>query len=255
MFQYQNFVFEYEPYPVGVCREFIAGDLYRQLIEQFPPTELFGDHPDRQSSKKILSELFEPDAYRAFVRRTPVYLELYRYIKSRAFIHDVLNCFERNSIQLNLFNAKITSTTLPLVVPLYHRIENALQRLRKPKSALMARFEFATLPSDGGCIRPHTDAPTKIITLVVSIVQPGEWNPAWKGGTDILRPKDVRRNYNFFNSYLDFDECETLRTIEDVPNQCIMFLKTFNSLHSVPPIQNTGGPVSRRTLTINIEAV
>ncbi len=254
MFQYENFVFEYEPYPVGVCRGFIAGDFYRQLIEQFPPTELFGHHPDGQSYKEILSELFEPDAYHAFVRRTPVYLELYRYIKSRAFIHDVLNCFERNSIQLNLFNAKITSTTLPLVVPLYHRIEYALRRLRKQKSALRARFEFSALPSDGGCIRPHTDAPTKIITPVVSIVQPGEWNPAWKGGTDILRPKDIRRNYNFVNNYLDFGECETLRTIEYVPNQCIMFLKTFNSLHSVPPIQNKGGHVSRRTLTINIDA-
>jgi len=142
---------------------------------------------------------------------------------------------------------------LPLVVPLYHHVEYALRRLRKQKGALRARFEFSTLPSDGGCIRPHTDAPTKIITLVVSIVQAGARNPAWKGGPDILRPKDIRRNYNFFNRYIDFDECVTLRTIEYLPNQCIMFLKTFNSLHAVPPIQNQGGHASRRTLTINIE--
>ena len=253
MFQYENFVFDYEPYPVGVCREFIAGAFYQQLIEQFPPIELFGHHADGKTRKEILSELYEPDAYRAFVRRTPVYLELYRYIKSRAFIHDVLNCFERHFIQLSLFDAKITSTTLPVVVPLYHHVERALRRLHLRKRGLFARFEFSALPSDGGCIRPHTDSTTKIITLVVSILEPGEWNTAWKGGTDILRPKDIRRNYKFVNNYLDFGECETLRTIEYVPNQCIMFLKTFNSLHSVPPIQNTGGHARRRTLTINIE--
>ena len=96
-------------------------------------------------------------------------------------------------------------------------------------------------------------APVKIIRLVLSILKPGDWNPAWKGGTEVLRPKDIRKNYNFYNNYFDFDECETLRTVEYLPNQAILFLKTFNSLHCVAPIRNKGGDVYRKTLTINID--
>ena len=48
------------------------------------------------------------------------------------------------------------------------------------------------------------------------------------------------------------DEVEKLRTFAFLPNQCVIFVKTFNSLHGVPPM--TGPPgVMRRTLTINIE--
>ena len=70
----------------------------------------------------------------------------------------------------------------------------------------------------------------------------------------MLRPKDIRKNYNVYNSYFNFDECETLRTVEYLPNQGILFLKTFNSLHCVAPIRNEGGDVYRKTLTINIDS-
>jgi hypothetical protein len=37
------------------------------------------------------------------------------------------------------------------------------------------------------------------------------------------------------------------------PNQAIIFIKTYNSWHSVSPIAGTDPKVLRRTLTINIE--
>jgi hypothetical protein len=251
-FNYSNFVFDYEPYPVGVAREFIEPDYYRHLVENFPPNEIFGSFFDSESNKRGLSEIYEPYAYHQFVRENPVYREFYEYIKSPAFIHDVLNCFEQNWIRLQLFEAKIKSSTLPLRGRAFQKIEKALCRLRRTKG-LRARFEFSRIPSNGGNIRPHTDAPSKIITLVISILKEGEWNPRWGGGTEIIKPKDRRRSYNFHNAYLNFDECETLRTIDYVPNQCILFLKTFNSLHCVAPIQHTAPNVFRNTLTINIE--
>ena len=252
-FNYSNFVFDYEPYPIGVAREFIEPDYYRRLVENFPPIEIFGGFFDPESNKRGLSELYAPDRYHQFVRETPVYRDFYKYIKSPEFIHDVLNCFEQNYIQLRLFESKITSSTLPLCGRAFEKVEKVLRRLRR-KKGLRARFEFSTLPANGGNIRPHTDAPSKIITLVLSILKEGDWNPAWGGGTDVLKPKDRRRTYNFHNSYFDFEECETLRTIEYVPNQCILFLKTFNSLHCVHPIQNHNAVVYRKTLTINIES-
>lgn len=252
-FDYATFVFEYEPYPVGVARQFVEHEFYRQLVENFPPPELFGTFYDARSHKKALSELYRPESYHRFIRETPVYLELYEYIKSEQFIRDVLTCFEENFIQLKLFDAKITSSTLPLRGGIFFQLDKALRLLRRRKG-LRARFEFSALPSDGGNIRPHTDTPQKVITIVLSIAREGDWNPAWNGGTAILKPKDVRKTYNFYNNYFDFDEVETLRTIPYVPNQGMLFLKTFNSLHAVAPIQNPGGTAYRKTLTINIDS-
>lgn len=250
---YSNFVFDYEPYPIGVAQNFIQADYYRQLVEHFPPIEIFGEFFDRDSNKMALSELYEPDRYHRFIRETSVYRDFYNYIKSPNFVHDVLNCFEQNFIELRLSGAKITSTTLPLSGPMFDKFERVLRRWRRDKG-LRARFEFSALPANGGNIRPHTDAPSKLITLVISILKEGDWDPAWKGGTDVLRPKDIRKSYNFYNNYFNFEECETLRTIDYVPNQGLLFLKTFNSLHCVAPIQNQNGQVYRKTLTVNIES-
>src|SRR4051812_39712909 len=113
-YNYSNFNFDYEPYPIGVAREFIEPSYYRRLVENFPPIDIFGGFYDPESNKKGLSELYNPDSYHRFIRETPVYLDFYKYIKSPQFIHDVLNCFEQNYIQLRLSDAKITSSTLPL---------------------------------------------------------------------------------------------------------------------------------------------
>lgn len=251
---YQNFVFDYEPFPLGVAGQFIEEAHYKKMVDSFPSVEVFGNFFDSMSNKRALSEMYNHGAYHEFVRQTPVYLEFYHYIKSPEFIHDVLNCFERNYIQLRLSGANILSSPSPLNSTLLDWLEKKRNQLIRRKG-LRARFEFSALPSDGGNVRPHTDAPQKVITLVISILREGEWNPAWKGGTDILKPKDIRKNYNFYNNYFDFEECDLIKTVEYVPNQCILFLKTFNSLHSVPPLQNKGGHAFRRTLTINIDQV
>jgi len=88
---------------------------------------------------------------------------------------------------------------------------------------------------------------------VVAMLEKGEWNPAFGGGTDVLRPKDITNNFNFKNNYLEFDEVETLTTFEYQPNQCVIFIKTFNSLHAVRPMTAQDGQLMRKTLTINIE--
>jgi hypothetical protein len=46
---------------------------------------------------------------------------------------------------------------------------------------------------------------------------------------------------------------EVLDTYEFGPNQLILFVKTFNSWHSVRPMKGKGSKQLRRTLTINIE--
>ena len=46
---------------------------------------------------------------------------------------------------------------------------------------------------------------------------------------------------------------EQIDVFEFEPNQCVVFVKTFNSWHCVRPMQGNGSQAMRRTLTINIE--
>ena len=81
----------------------------------------------------------------------------------------------------------------------------------------------------------------------------GEWDPAYGGGTDVNRPKNIQLAYNKLNRQADFDEMEVVRTYDFTPNQAVVFIKTFNSWHSVRPMHGEGSKVMRKTLTINIE--
>ena len=110
------------------------------------------------------------------------------------------------------------------------------------------------MPSTGGCIKPHTDSPQKLITLVYSIVSSGEWKPEWGGGTDVLRVKEPRNSFNHVNRQAEFAEVDVIKTFEFVPNQLVVFVKTFNSWHAVRPMTGENPPAMRRTLTINIES-
>jgi hypothetical protein len=124
-------------------------------------------------------------------------------------------------------------------------------RMLSRRAVLGARFEFSVLPGDGGHILPHTDAPQKLVTLVISMVDDA-WSEAWGGGTEVLRAKDPAVAFNKMNRYLAFDEVERIRTLPFRSNQCVVFVKTFNSLHAVSPVAG-GSEVLRRSLTINIE--
>ena len=131
----------------------------------------------------------------------------------------------------------------------------AIRNGRFPSTAprLRSRFEFSVLKADGGEVAPHTDTPKKIITLVQTMIKDGEWNPAIGGGLDVNRTTDSTYAFNWKNKMVPWDKIEVLDTIPFVPNQCTVFVKTFNSLHAVSPMRGIGSPVMRKTLTINIE--
>jgi len=56
------------------------------------------------------------------------------------------------------------------------------------------------------------------------------------------------------NRQAGFEEMEVLDTFPFTPNQAVLFIKTFNSWHSVRPMRGNGSKAMRKTLTINIEA-
>ena len=81
----------------------------------------------------------------------------------------------------------------------------------------------------------------------------GDWDPTFGGGTDVNRVKDTTQSFNWLNAQGRFEDMEVLDTYPFTPNQAVVFLKTFNSWHSVRPMQGSGSNAMRKTLTINIE--
>jgi hypothetical protein len=238
--------FEYEPYPIGIIREIFEPSLYERLVDTFPPVEIFR-FMQKHGDKWSLSELNNPDRYYRFLGDSRDWKQVYDEVKSRGFITHVLEMLAQSKIDLGL--APATQHT-----GLRKLRSRALELLGRKGGELRARFEFSMMSAEGGHILPHTDSPQKHITLVVSMVRPGEWDQGWGGGTDRMCPLDPSDNFNLLNRYLRFDQTRTIGTMAYEPNQCVIFIKTFNSLHAVRPMT---GPkeVMRRTLTVNIESI
>lgn len=68
-----------------------------------------------------------------------------------------------------------------------------------------------------------------------------------------MKPKDITRSFNYLNKQLEFDEFETIKNFDYYPNQCLVFIKTFNSLHVVRHMKGYNSSLMRKTITINIE--
>jgi len=244
MLDFSRAQFDYEPYPVCYVPEVMDSGLYETLRQAYPPTELFKFQP-KLGRKYGLSELRRPENYRAFLAGNPDWKAFHEFVKSDAFVRDVLDLLRFHHIDLGLAQARVRSRARGRRLGLWAR---AMGRVE-----LSARFEFSMMDPEGGHILPHTDDPHKLITLVISMMAPGEWNPEWGGGTEVVLPQDRSRIYNQLNEYLGFDDVETVRVYPFEPNQCVLFVKTYNSWHQVSPIRADSGASMRRTLTINIE--
>lgn len=245
MFSFADVTFRYEPFPIGVARNLFEPAYYNELVNAWPPTELF-QFQERLGKKYSLSELNHAQQYRRFVRSSAPWRRLHEYVKSRDFLYHTIGMLFRERIDLGLGGHYLAGGTQG------SRLLDGL-KVRIKTRHLSARFEYSMLPAADGSIKPHTDSPQKIITLVVSMLRSGEWPESFGGGTEMLRPRDTRENYNYMNRQLEFDEVETIDTFSFEPNQTIIFVKTFNSLHAVRPIAGHGSGIMRKTLTINIE--
>ncbi len=248
MFQFKDPHFRYEPYPIGVIKPLMDEAAYKEMVESYPPVDLFM-HLPKVGHKYVLSEKFNGENYQRFILETPFWRRLHAWIKSDDFIDTVDRMLCEQHIDLGLSRVHISE------VKKWRRIWKEIKRGRFPRipPGLRARFEFSMLPADGGHILPHTDAPKKLITLIVSAMQEGEWNPEFGGATEVNRTKDKDDAFNWLNKNVPFEKVEMLDRFDFAPNQCVAFIKTFNSLHCVRPMQGKGSDVMRKTLTINIE--
>jgi len=247
-FSYAHARFRYEPYPIGLVRPVMDESSYRKLLDNYPTLEDF-KHMTRLGNKFSLSEKNNPEEYDEFVRNNAVWRDFRKWIKSDSFIVEIMDALRAHGIDLGYGGA----------LPTRKRLGKAARNLMKGRldvgpPNLSARFEFSMLPADGGTLKPHTDSPGKVVTIVVSMVAEGEWDPACGGGTDVNRFKDPQRSFNWINRQATFEDVEVIDTFDFMPNQAVVFIKTFNSWHSVRPMHKPGSAAMRRTLTINIES-
>jgi hypothetical protein len=247
MFDFSNLRMRYEPFPIGLAKPLIEESLYRDLVRTYPDPGMFAYFP-KVGHKYALSEKNNRDKYLEFIRTNPRWHELYEWVKTDAFIVAVMDALRVRHVDLGYHGR----------TPLSKRVAKAARNLRRgavrwEAGGLSARFEFSMLPADGGCVIPHTDTPGKIVTLVISMAGEDEWNPAFGGGTDVNRHRDPALSFNHLNERAEFSDMEILETFEFSPNQAVVFVKTFNSWHSVRPMTGAGSGRMRRTLTINIE--
>ena len=245
-FNYDNLSFRYDPYPIGLAKPLMEPDLYREFLANYPSMEWF-KYIEKLGHKYSLSEHFNPDAFSKFLRANPLWSDFNNWIKSRDFVRGVLDALSEQSLDLGL-NPDMT------VIRQWRKRLTHSGRLTCNAARLVSRFEFSMLPAAGGNILPHTDSPSKVITLVVSMVDEGEWNPAFGGGTDVNQAKDIRHNFNQTNEQSRFEDMDLIDTFEFTPNQAVIFIRTFNSWHSVRPMTGQNSDAMRKTLTINIEA-
>lgn len=246
-FSFDKLHLRYDPFPIGVARPLMAPDTYAKLVESYPALDLF-KYFSKVGHKYVLSEKFNSDNYDRFIRENPLWREFHAWIKSDDFSYGMMRMLRQHGVDLGY------EAPTPVVKRVTKRIKAlAKRRASKVEPNLKARFEFSMLPADGGSVTPHTDEPGKVVTLVISMLQEGEWEAAYGGGTDVNRPNDERRLFNRMNDKAAFEDMEVLDSFPYEPNQAVIFVKTFNSWHSVRPMTGPEGML-RRTLTINIEA-
>ncbi len=251
MFNFDNLDFTYVPYPIGVAKPILDEAFYKQLVASFPPLELF-EYMPTVGHKYALSETRNAKQYWNHLNENAVWKEFMAYIEGM-FVKDVFRMLDDNNLNLGLVTQE---RSLPKRLKRW--VKKDLKRGRLPERDILfkPRFEFSAIPAMGGNIKPHTDVEQKIVSMVVSILEDGEWDPACGGATDMVFPKDPTKSFNMIGDWgLDFDEVDVLHKYEFRPNQAVFFIKTFNSWHAVQPMTGTDPNTFRRTLTINIELV
>jgi len=248
MLNFQTAEMRYEPYPLAVLRPSLDATTYDELCDNFPDISLFG--PIRGYDYKLsLSEKFAADNYHKFIKENKPWNRFHGWLKSDEFIRATVEFLKQRNVDLDIDEC---------FEPTSKRIGRALGAVGRGSwpskfPRLRSRFEFSVLKADGGEVAPHTDTPKKIITLVQTMIKDGEWDPAFGGGLDVNRPTDTKYAFNWKNKMVPWDKIEVLDTIPFVPNQCTVFVKTFNSLHSVRKMKESGSKALRKTVTIVIE--
>ena len=105
--------------------------------------------------------------------------------------------------------------------------------------------------SKGAWVKPHTDIPAKIVSILLYFAEP-DWRESYGGGTEIYVPKFSLLRKNWHNIDAPFDLMNRWQTFAFIPNRLVFFVKSKNSWHGVSRLTCPEGR-SRKSLMVTIQ--
>lgn len=236
--------FSYRPYPIAEIKNVFRAGSFAAMRRDFPDVT-YARSFTNSAYKRSISMRTDKAMFQRLIRKVPIWTELAEHIKTPEFIRSVMDMLEANMVDIGVTKVRPIKYGSPL-----NRLRRPLARLLK-RNYLAARMEFSAMPSDGGHITPHTDMPSKIMTIVINI---DGHEDGFIGGTSIIEPKDERKIHNPSNEFLGFDDVIELRRVDFKRNCGLFFIRTDTSWHCVFPISGPDGGF-RRSININIEKI
>ena len=240
------------------CENFFSDELYQDLLVNFPLV----------SEKKVSTKILKNQKNNKFVinNEMPIYEELIQQNIAMKKLNDII--FSQNFI-----DSMYKRLFFKFIISKYKNINDLFKLLKKPKlyehmvnlnkliyQQIKVTIEYSYILNSGKIV-PHTDNPTKLLSLMV-------YFPDYQNKNNKLYEKEEKlgtifwksKKKNFSNTH-QFDDLEK-KFIDDKSNKKIFqtkfkknhlygFIKNENSWHSVDKIDMYDGYI-RKSININL---
>ena len=231
----------YHPFVLCSVDDYLPPEIYQALLEHFPNDEYFvGEvHDQKHSHKRFFTSERNPEVFQEFCGQNLLWRRFFECLSSREFSSDLYRLLRRGLIQ---------SRGLSGLRSWRKADDRAAGWARFWTQPFVPYFEFSQLGA-GSHVLPHTDKASKLVSMILYFPHPS-WTKDYAGGTGFYRPKSARLERNWANRTVAFEELELWRGFDFVPNRLVVFLKSHNSYHAVPPIR-CPEDLRRNTLNFN----
>jgi len=241
----------YVPFPIGLAENVLADEDYRELARTYPSSDEFVHKNRSKDLRSTFNNRTRKKEFASWINRHSAWKRFHDEVTSNRFAEQVFAVLASHGIR---FTEKLQRP--PLMTELRKAAGDILKRRQFPvfSRPVRSRVEFGAYPADGGYIKPHTDAPGTLVTLVMPMCEEGEWSQDWGGELEICKPKKTEDIFNFVNAFGEFDDFTPVTKFAFQPNQAMFFVKTYDSWHCVRPMTAPAGEDKwRKTVVVVFE--
>jgi hypothetical protein len=247
-----------DPFFIFEFANVLDAGFYQELDAAFPAKEEFPASWTNRGGKYYMHN--KMPEYGEFTRRVPLWTRLYERFaapETMERFYELLQMGSSGRPPQDMRPWAVDDRESPKGIA--KRPLMALRRYmdrRRPTTPIRLQFEFSFLESS--CyIPPHTDTPSKLVTLMLYFPDDGATYPRGTGtefyrgmgntpatpgwSTGMMNEEDTKE---FFRKH------EIFYVSDFTPNKLVGFIKSGNSWHGVQPLTLAPG-VTRRSLNIN----
>lgn len=224
-----------ENFPYFILDDFAPPEIFQKLMEEFPSIDEMDStyaHGKKFINNRALTDSGKLDE---FLSNKPTWRAVIDILGSQAFADDLSSMIRPHTLRHRLFGALRKWNMDGAKMPPLDR-------------SVQLSYEWSGMPN-GANVVPHTDKAAKLATFIWHFPTP-DWKPDYHGHTWFMKPKQSKHDFNWANFKLPYDELDILDQSDVKANRLVMFAKTGNSWHAVPPIQCPDG-VLRRVFIFN----